>query len=125
MRARFQTVYLGAGEFANATGVGAVAGTVSVADASITSAGRLTIASLETDWENTADDGVFLFEVISGDFDMSVQVIGPIETGNYNLPGLMVRAFGANGSPCSRPTARWPRTRCCGRVSMNTASPIC
>ena len=30
---------------------------------------------------------------------MSVQVIGPIDTGTYNYPGLMVRAFGPNGSP--------------------------
>ncbi len=92
-------VYLGAGEIANATGVGAAAGSVSAADASISSNSALTIASVQTDWENAADDGVLFFKVITGDFDMSVQVIGPIDTGAYNFPGLMVRAFGANGSP--------------------------
>jgi Family of unknown function (DUF5695) len=92
-------IYLGAGEFPGATGIGAAAGTASTADANITGNNLLTLASLQTDWENTADDGVFLFKVITGDFDMSVQVIGPIDTGIYNFPGLMVRAFGTNGSP--------------------------
>ena len=92
-------IYLGAGEIANATGNGSAAGSVSVADAGISSNDLLTIASLQTDWENTADDGVFLFKVITGDFDMSVRVIGPTDTGAYNLPGLMVRAFGPGGSP--------------------------
>ena len=92
-------LYLGAGEFAGATSVGAGAGSVSVADASISSNNVLTIASLQTDWENTADDGVLFFKVVTGDFDMSVHVIGPIDTGTFNLPGLMVRGFGAGGAP--------------------------
>ncbi len=92
-------LYLGAGDLANGTSIGAGAGTVSVADANQSSANQLTIASVQTDWENTADDGVFLFKVITGNFDMSVQVIGPIDTGAYNFPGLMVRAFGPEGAP--------------------------
>jgi hypothetical protein len=92
-------VYLGAGAFANATSTGAAPGTISVADAGITANNALTIASLQTDWENSEDDGAFLFKVITGDFDMSVQIIGPTGAGAYNLPGLMVRAFGTNGSP--------------------------
>jgi carbonic anhydrase/acetyltransferase-like protein (isoleucine patch superfamily) len=92
-------LYLGAGEFAGATSVGAAAGSVSVVDASISSNNVLTIASLQTDWENTADDGVLFYKVVTGDFDMSVHVIGPIDTGSYNLPGLMVRGFGAGGAP--------------------------
>ena len=97
--AMWDGIYLGAGEIANATGVGAAAGSVSVADADISGQQMLTIASLQTDWENAADDGVFLFKVITGDFDMSVQVIGPTDAGAYNLPGLMVRAFGPGGAP--------------------------
>jgi carbonic anhydrase/acetyltransferase-like protein (isoleucine patch superfamily) len=92
-------IYLGAGEIANATSVGAAAGSVSTADSSISSNNVLTVASLQTDWENTADDGFFLFKIVTGDFDMSVHVIGPIDTGAYNLPGLMVRGFGAGGAP--------------------------
>lgn len=92
-------LYLGAGDLGNGTGIGAGAGSTAVADANQSSANMLTIASVHTDWENAADDGVFLYKVITGNFDMSVQVIGPIDTGAYNFPGLMVRAFGAEGAP--------------------------
>src|SRR5260370_22204392 len=92
-------IYLGAGEIANATGTGAGLGSVSVADAKISSNGVLTVASLQPDWENASDDGVLFFKVITGDFDMSMRVLGPIDTGSYNLPGLMVRAFGSGGAP--------------------------
>jgi DUF1680 family protein len=92
-------VYLAGGEIAGATGVGAANGSVAVADADISGSGRLTFASLQTDWEDAADDGVFLFKVITGDFDMSVHIVGPADARAYNLPGLMVRAFGPGGSP--------------------------
>lgn len=52
-------IYLGADEIANATGLGAAPGSVSVADANITSNNALTVASVHTDWENNADDGFF------------------------------------------------------------------
>jgi hypothetical protein len=54
---------------------------------------------LQTDWENDSDDGVFFFKVVTGDFDMSVEVVGPIDSRAHNFPGLMVRAFGTNGAP--------------------------
>jgi regulation of enolase protein 1 (concanavalin A-like superfamily) len=93
-------VYLGAGSIANPTGTdGVAAGTVSVANANITAAGALSVTSLNTDWENAADDGFLLFKVITGDFDMSVRVVTPFNSNAYNLAGLMVRAFGAGGSP--------------------------
>src|SRR4051794_36546886 len=57
-------IYLGAGSIANPTGIGSVPGTVSIADASISSNGVLTVASLQTDWENSADDGMFLYKVV-------------------------------------------------------------
>jgi hypothetical protein len=93
-------VYLGAGSIANPTGTdGVAAGTVSVANANITAAGVLSVTSLNTDWENAADDGFLLFKVITGDFDISVRVLTPFNSNAYNLAGLMVRAFGAGGSP--------------------------
>ena len=92
-------IYLGAGSIAGATSVGVSPGTVSIANAGISAPNTLTFASVQTDWENTADDGVFLFKMITGDFDMSVHVLGPIDSNAYNLPGLMVRAFGPGGSP--------------------------
>jgi hypothetical protein len=94
-------VYLGTGYVANPTGLGESwgPGSVSVANANITAAGALSVTSIDTDWENTNDDGFLLFKVITGDFDMSVQVLAPMNTGYFNLPGLMVRAFGAGGAP--------------------------
>lgn len=92
-------VYLGAGAFAHPTDAGMAPGSVSVADAGISSNGILTVASLQTDWENIADDGFFLFKVIRGDFDMSVEIVGPIDHHAHNFPGLMVRAFGPQGAP--------------------------
>jgi hypothetical protein len=92
-------IYLGAGAIAQPTGVGAAPGSVSMANANISSNSTLSVASLQTDWENTADDGFLLFKVITGDFDMSVHVLGPIDNSPYNLPGLMIRAFGPGGSP--------------------------
>jgi hypothetical protein len=93
-------VYLGSGSIADPTGTDGVAvGTVSVANANITAADTLSVTSLNTDWENAADDGFLLFKVITGDFDMSVRVVTPFNSNAYNLPGLMVRAFGPEGSP--------------------------
>ncbi len=92
-------IYLGADEITDSTGTGAGAGLVSVANANISSNNVLTVASVHTDWESAADDGFFLYKVITGDFDMSVRVLGPIDTAAYNFPGLMVRAFGPGGSP--------------------------
>jgi hypothetical protein len=89
-------VYLGANEIVNPMGVGLEAGQTSVA---LASNGVLTVTSLQTDWENSADDGFFLFKIITGDFDMSVQIAGPIDTRAHNFPGLMVRAFGPGGAP--------------------------
>ena len=92
-------IYLGAGEIARPMGIWMGPGSVSVADAGITKPGTLSISSLQTDWENDSDDGVFFFKVITGDFDMSVEVVGPIDSRAHNFPGLMVRAFGTNGAP--------------------------
>src|SRR6185503_7253317 len=66
-------VYLGAGDIAKPMGVWMGPGSVSVASASN---GVLHLASLQTDWENDSDDGFFLYKVIQGDFDMSVEVVG-------------------------------------------------
>ena len=92
-------IYLGAVAINQATGIGAAPGSVSVANANISSNNTLAIASVQTDWENAADDGFFLFKVVTGDFDMSVHILGPIDNSPYNLPGLMVRAFADGGSP--------------------------
>ena len=68
-----------------------------MADASITSNGMLTVQSTRTDWEQSNDDGFFLFKDVSGDFQSQVHVtrLDPV---NYNLAGLMARVASlANG----------------------------
>jgi hypothetical protein len=91
-------LYTGAGSFPGGN-VGSGPGTTLIADANITGAGRLTVQSSYTGWENTEDDGFFLFKNISGDFQMSVQVATPFSTTPYNFAGLLIRAAGPDGAP--------------------------
>jgi hypothetical protein len=89
-------VYLGADAFAQPMGTGVTPGKILSATASN---GVLSVTSLQTDWEDKADDGFFLYKIVTGDFDMSVEVVGPIDSRAHNFPGLMVRAFGPQGAP--------------------------
>jgi hypothetical protein len=89
-------VYLGAGAFAQPMSVGMAPGKTLSA---VASNGVLSVTSLQTDWEDKADDGFFLYKVVTGDFDMSVEIGGPIDSRAHNFPGLMVRAFGPQGAP--------------------------
>jgi hypothetical protein len=89
-------VYLGADAFAQPMGTGVAPGKILSATASN---GVLSVTSLQTDWEDKADDGFFLYKIVTGDFDMSVEVVGPIDSRAHNFPGLMVRAFGPQGAP--------------------------
>src|ERR1700743_2084443 len=52
-------IYLAPGDFANPTSAGSAPGSVSAADADISNPGALTLASLQTDWENGAVEGRF------------------------------------------------------------------
>lgn len=61
-----------------------------ILDAGITAPGRLTIKSTRTDWENGDDDGLFLYRMVSGDFNAQIQVTY-FEPSAYNWAGLMAR----------------------------------
>src|SRR5215469_3711406 len=89
-------LYTGAGSFPGEN-VGSAPGATLIADANVTGAGRLTVQSVNTGWENTEDDGFFLFKNVQGDFQMSVHVVSPFAATPYNTAGLMVRAAGPNG----------------------------
>jgi Concanavalin A-like lectin/glucanases superfamily len=93
----WEGIYTKAGDVPN-TGLGSNgAGSTLVADASITSNGVLTVQSTRTDWEQTNDDGFFLFKNVSGDFQSQVRVTR-LDQVNYNFAGLMARvATFANG----------------------------
>src|SRR5262245_38608068 len=58
-------VYTGGGSFPGGNG-GAVAGSTLTANANISNAGRLTVASANTAWDGAEDDGFFLFRNMPG-----------------------------------------------------------
>lgn len=64
--------------------------TVAAADANISNAGRLTLRSTNGSWENGDNDGILLYKTVSGDFDVSVQVIS-MNNPNWHDAGLMAR----------------------------------
>ena len=91
-------VYFGAGDFANTSLGGDGAGATTKADAGITAVSTLSLQTTATDWENTADDGFFLYKVVKGNFSASVHIVTPYNNSGYNTAGLQARAFSANGS---------------------------
>jgi hypothetical protein len=91
-------VYLGGGYIPGQGGANAD-GTVSVADANITSNNVLTVSSTRTDWAGTNNDGFFLFKYVPGDFQASVHITSQTILVNYLFDGILARAFGTNGAP--------------------------
>ena len=49
------------------------AGDTEIADSGITYGGYLSLRSSGGDWSNAGDDGVFIWKLVAGDFDVSVQ----------------------------------------------------
>ena len=93
----WEGLYTKAGDIAN-TGLGADgSGSTLITDASTTSNGVLTVQSTRTDWEQTNDDGFFLFKNGNGNFQAQVQ-ISRLDTTNYNFAGLMARVANLNDS---------------------------
>lgn len=59
--------------------------------------GYLTIQDSETDWSGNGDDGFYLYKVVAGDFDVSVENSQPFANPPYHFSGLLARAYTANG----------------------------
>ena len=91
-------MYTGAGSFPGGN-VGLGPGSTLLANANITGAGVLTVQSVNGGWQDTEDDGFFLFKNVTGDFQMSVHVVSPFSNTQYNTAGLLVRAAGTGGAP--------------------------
>jgi len=72
--------------------------------------GYLTIQGTGGSWAGAGDDGFFLYKVVSGDFDASVQIANPFNAPNYHLPGLLARAWNTNlsGSPYAPTSTNGP-----------------
>src|SRR5690348_3338604 len=100
-------VYLGLGDVANGNAGGSPNGTSQQANTT-DFPGFLGLTTSGTDWSGAGDDGFFLYRVVAGDFDMSVQIPSPPPYDNRgaNFEGLMVRAYNTNntGIPFSTTT---------------------
>lgn len=67
--------------------------------------GYLNLQSVGGDWSGAANDGFFIYKVVSGDFDVSVENHPYDLSGNqafdnraYHFAGLMIRAYHTNNS---------------------------
>ena len=90
--------YLNFGDFSGAqTYAGGVPGQTLTLDADISSNNILSLSAAGSSWEGVGDDGPFLFKVVTGDFQASVQV-PTMSIINYNAAGLMARLFDNSGS---------------------------
>jgi hypothetical protein len=91
-------VYLNSGDIFRGTG----AGTTTIANES-DNPGYLTTRGSTGNWAGATDSSFFLYKVVQGDFDVSVDVAAPFVNPNYHLPGVMARLYNPNnsGSPYS------------------------
>ena len=89
------------------------AGDTQIADSGITYAGYLSLRSSGGDWSGAGDDGVLLWKLVAGDFDVSVQSSPfdlnggtSFDNGAYQMAGLMARAYNPDnsGAPYSTTT---------------------
>lgn len=86
----WQGLRLGADDLEEGGVVAGGPGQTLVFDAGVTTPGRLTIKTTQTDWENDADDGLFLYRMVAGNFKVQVQVTAFDPTA-YNFAGVMAR----------------------------------
>lgn len=100
-------VYLALGDIPGGNDGGNGPSSTQVANSGLTAPGFLTVSSTAGNWAGAGDDGFFLYKVVNGDFDASVQIYGNPNPGagfqsqNYHLPGILARAWNTNntGSP--------------------------
>ena len=51
------------------------------------------MSARNTGWAGAEDDGFFLYKVVSGDFDVSVQIGANYDNRAFNQSGLLARAM--------------------------------
>lgn len=90
-------VYLRYGDVPGGTSGSGGAGNTTVANEN-TIPGYLAVQSTGTSWAGAEDDGFFLYKVVAGDFDVSVQIAYPFPNPVYHMPGLLVRAYNPDNS---------------------------
>lgn len=80
-----------------------VAGQTQSLDANISNTNELSFAGLGGTWRSGGNDGLFLFKIVTGDFQAQVH-INAMNVLNFNAAGVMARLFnnpatGPNGGP--------------------------
>src|ERR1017187_2966734 len=98
-------VYLGFGDIPGGNPGGSGNGRSVQADTTLQALpiGYLSVATTGSDWSGNGDDGFYVWKLVSGDFDVSVQSAPPWTSQNNNFAGLLVRAWNTNlsGAPVS------------------------
>jgi len=89
-------VYLGFGDIPNGNPGGSGNGSTIAANDNIPS--TLTLVTTRGDWAGAGDDGFFLWKLVTGDFDVSVESLPNWDTTANNFGGLLVRAYATNNS---------------------------
>jgi hypothetical protein len=101
-------IYMRFGDVFGGSAGGSGGGNTVVANTTVFGGGFLGIQTTGTDWSGADNDGFFLYKVVSGDFDVSIQNVpgtlgGGVGYDNraFNLAGLMMRAYSPsnNGAP--------------------------
>ena len=96
-------VYLGFGDIPGGNPGGSGNGSTVAADANVSFPAFLTVQTTGSDWSDVGDDGFFLWKLVAGDFDVSVESAPPWNSVGFNFAGLLARAYNTNntGSPFS------------------------
>jgi regulation of enolase protein 1 (concanavalin A-like superfamily) len=76
---------------------GAGAGQTFDLDADISNTNNLSLNAAGSSWEGVGDDGPFLFKIVTGDFQASINITTMNDI-NVNAAGLMARLFDDTGS---------------------------
>ena len=98
--ANWDGVYLNSGDIFRGTG----AGTTTTANETA-NPGYLTTQGSTGNWAGATDSSFFLYKVVQGDFDVSVDMAYPFANPNYHLPGLLARIYNPNNSGAPYGTA--------------------
>jgi hypothetical protein len=99
-------IYLRGGDIAGGASIGGSgSGVQNVASTASPFGGFLNLQNTGGDWSGADDDGFFIYKVVQGDFDVSVQSVpGTLSGGTgydgraNNFSGLQVRAYHTNNS---------------------------
>jgi len=93
-------VYLNSGDIFLGTG----GGTTTIANET-DNLNYLTTRGSTGNWAVANDSSFFLYKVVAGDFDVSVNMAAPFVNSNYHLPGVMARIYNPKNSGAPYGTA--------------------